>query len=939
MLSPCGLRHMAPARAFRRSRPWILLTCLAAGFAVSPGTRALADSVPARGAALAWLPAEASASPEGFTSLYRMQTGTVGLCGTAAASDELPAGLRALGPADGGLLLLVTPSTAAKVARGELPAAWQSALSLARAEGQPARIPTVADLRAIPILASDGAVALLRLPGWMAAIAAAPGCRAQRLDPAAALSTSPDVAGAHPPRLPDGDEVLSPGPAARLRVVEPAVLSALAQAVNSDRMFTHLDTLSTGLQTRYSTAPQFDTACQYALGVFESLGLSASLDPFTGSGHAMTNVVAVKTGTLYPSQIVIISGHLDSTSPNAMTLAPGAEDNGSGSVAVLEAARLLADLPCERTIHFVLFAGEEQGLLGSEHYAAEADAQNLDIVAMLTMDMIGYNDPSGAELWIEGFHQGTSSVWLMNQLNTNAQTYCDLATYLYPSEGWGSDHVPFHNHGYSAVLAIENEYDSYPCYHQTCDTVDNLDAGLMRRIAGAVLVTTAEIAGLTTELGWIDGTVSLEGGGSPAGAVVSLAGSSRSPITVAADGLFTFADLLPATYTLSITKTGCVPATVLVTVPAGGGATPAIVLQTLQPGAITGVVRDASGLPVVGARIEIEGFAANVFSAADGGYSVNPAPPGPVVLCASAPDLVPRGRTVTVVSGETLSGVDFVLKPSYDFENDSEGFTANAGWTWGTDATAGAHSGVKVWGTVLGANYSNCADYRLDLPPVSLVNMTSAALRCWNWYRTEASYDGGNLEASVDGGVTWTAVPPTGGYGGTLSGSCNALAGQPGFQGNSPGWVERIFPLDSYLGHWVRLRFHFASDSGTRYRGWYMDDLSLLGELAPTGVPEDGPVTADGRTAGATLRVVPNPAHGTAEIVLRLPAASRGRCEIFSASGRRVAVLAEGGLPAGERVLRWDGRIDAGDRAAAGVYWLAWTGTDDALRVPIVLLK
>jgi hypothetical protein len=292
-----------------------------------------------------------------------------------------------------------------------------------------------------------------------------------------------------------------------------------------------------------------------------------------------------------------------------------------------------------------------------------------------------------------------------------------------------------------------------------------------------------------------------------------------------------------------------------------------------------------------------------------------------------------------VVPGQVLGGVDFVLKAAYDFEGDGEGFTASGGWARGTDVTSGAHSGTKVWGTVLGANYANCADYRLDIPPVSLVNMTSATLRCWNWYRAEASYDGGNLQVSTDGGVTWTIIQPTGGYGGNLTGSCNTLAGQQGFQGISSGWVEKVFPLDPYIGQWVRLRFRFGADSGVVDRGWYLDDLSLVGQPAATGVLDGDPLAGADPSPGATLRVVPNPAQGTAGIILRSPTEANGRCEIFEASGRRVAVLAEGRMPAGERTLRWDGRDAAGRVAAAGIYWAAWTGPGVAVRVPIVLLK
>ena len=945
MSSLRGLLRTVPARAVYSVSTRFLILFMVAAILAAATTPSLAGPAPARlaparGTILAWHAAEAPAPPAGFVPLRGMGTGTVGLLNAEAVSRGLPSGTRVLGPADDGSLLLVTPSTAAMVARGDLPPAWSAALASARNAGRGMAEPTRADLRAIPALASDGAVVLLRLPSWLEAVAEAPGCRAQRIDPAALPAVGAD-GGAEPgsPAPAPGTVTGSSRQPTMMRASDPTLLTALARAVNTDRMFADLDTLSTGLHTRSSTTPQFDTACQYALGVFQSLGLSASLDPFTGNSHAMTNVVAVKTGTLYPSQIVIISGHLDSTSPSATTLAPGAEDNGSGSVAVLEAARLLANFPCERTIHFVLFAGEEQGMLGSGHYATEADNLNLDIRAMLTMDMIAYNDPAGVDLWIEGFHQGTSSVWLMNQLDVNARTYCGLTTYLYPSEGFGSDHVPFHTHAFSAVLAIENEYDSYACYHQTCDTVDKLDAGLMRKIAGSVLVTTAELAGVTTPLGWINGSVSIAGGGSPAGAVVSLSGTSSTPVTVGTDGQFAFSNLLPANYTVAVSKVGCVSTSLPVTVPAGGGATPSIVLQAIQPGSIRGVVRDALGAPLAGARIEVEGMTGSTSSVADGSYSVTGVPAGSVAVCASAPNLTARGKVVTVVSGQVLGGVDFVLKAAYDFEGDGEGFTAATGWAWGTDATPGAHSGVKVWGTVLGANYVNCADYRLDIPPVSLVDMTSATVRCWNWYRTETSYDGGNLQVSTDGGVTWTVIQPTGGYGGSLAGSCNALAGQQGFQGISSGWVEKVFPLDSYVGQWVRLRFRFGADSGVVDRGWYIDDLSLIGQPALTGVPGGDPAATADSAPGPTLRVVPNPARGAAGIILRLPTEATGRCEVFAASGRRITVLAEGRMAAGPRLLRWDGRDAAGRAAAAGIYWAAWTGPGDAVRVPIVLLK
>jgi len=126
---------------------------------------------------------------------------------------------------------------------------------------------------------------------------------------------------------------------------------------------------------RYAYSPQMDLACDYARAQFDSLGLTTWFDEFSYGGHALKNVVAVKEGALDPSVIYLIGGHLDSISSSPWTLAPGAEDNGSGAAAVVETARLLASLTCDYTIYFVCFSAEEQGLRGSEHFAVHRQGQ------------------------------------------------------------------------------------------------------------------------------------------------------------------------------------------------------------------------------------------------------------------------------------------------------------------------------------------------------------------------------------------------------------------------------------------------------------------------------------------------------------------------------------------------------------------------------------
>ena len=497
------------------------------------------------------------APPPMWVTLQGLDGGAIGLLPDGSANLPDPHA-RVIGPYDPSLpYLLVSRSAYATLQAGELPPAWQGALVTA---GRP--IPPAAELRAISSLAGDGAQVLILLPESLRAIADEPGCRAQRLRASAPVTRES-------------------APPAPLRDQPPEYWQALAGAVNADRLWTDIEYLSTSLHTRYAYTTQMTQACQYVKDQFIALGLQASLDPFTYAGHALTNVVAIKPGTVDPTRIYLIGGHLDSTSPSPTTTAPGAEDNGSGAVAVVEAARLLAAIPTDYTIYFVCFSAEEQGLIGSEHFAAEADQQNLDIRGVLNFDMIAYYDPAGADLWLEGFHNGTSSVWLLNLVQQNAEAYTDLIVYQYPGEGWGSDHEPFHNHGFSAILAIENEWDSYPCYHRTCDTTDNLTTHLWRDILAANAISLGQLAGAQGAVGGITGTVTLSGGGSASGAHLRLEGTGYPDRVCGLSGRIDWPAILPGGYTLITDLNGYVSDTTQVTIASGIVAPVSIVLHSV----------------------------------------------------------------------------------------------------------------------------------------------------------------------------------------------------------------------------------------------------------------------------------------------------------------------------------------------------------------------
>ena len=102
-------------------------------------------------------------------------------------------------------------------------------------------------------------------------------------------------------------------------------------------------------------------------------------------GGQTANVVATLKGTVNPELVYVVSSHYDS-----VAIGPGADDDTSGTAALLETARILAGHPLPATIVFASFTGEEAGLLGSREFVRRAVADKVKIVGALNNDMIGW---------------------------------------------------------------------------------------------------------------------------------------------------------------------------------------------------------------------------------------------------------------------------------------------------------------------------------------------------------------------------------------------------------------------------------------------------------------------------------------------------------------------------------------------------------------------
>lgn len=138
--------------------------------------------------------------------------------------------------------------------------------------------------------------------------------------------------------------------------------------------------------SRNKNQPSNDKAADYIQQKLEFYGLEVFNQSFSSTGR---NVYAVQTGTEFLNQKYIICAHYDDMPSGA--IAPGADDNASGTSAVLEAARVLSQYSFPYTIVYALWDEEEQGLIGSAYFAQNAANQGDSILGVINLDMIGWD--------------------------------------------------------------------------------------------------------------------------------------------------------------------------------------------------------------------------------------------------------------------------------------------------------------------------------------------------------------------------------------------------------------------------------------------------------------------------------------------------------------------------------------------------------------------
>lgn len=247
--------------------------------------------------------------------------------------------------------------------------------------------------------------------------------------------------------------------------------------------------------------PSLQASADYIFAELNKTGLDVSYQDFEWNNKTIRNVIAEKKGEIASSEIVVIGAHYDSV-PHS----PGADDNASGVAAVLVLAALLKDFPLSRTTRFVAFANEEPPFffsknMGSWHYANRSYQNKENILAMFSLESIGYySEEKHSQHYPFPFNFFYPSVGnyigFVGNMKSHRLVHAAIESFRkqvqFPSEGisapwwipgigW-SDQLSFWRHGYDAIMITGTALYRNPNYHTARDLPEFLDFSRMARV-------------------------------------------------------------------------------------------------------------------------------------------------------------------------------------------------------------------------------------------------------------------------------------------------------------------------------------------------------------------------------------------------------------------------------------------------------------------------
>ncbi|MFH1336012.1 MAG: M28 family peptidase, partial [Candidatus Zixiibacteriota bacterium] len=264
-------------------------------------------------------------------------------------------------------------------------------------------------------------------------------------------------------------------------------IDSLLNLISQDSLYSW-DLRLQNFKTRYAYSDSLIKARDWLYDKFVSFGIDSVWLQYYIVDSAAWNVVATIPGTVQPDRVIVVGGHYDSvvygSGVNPYVWAPGADDNGSGTVATLEMARIIAQHSLPVSVMFVPFDQEEQGLYGSYYFASYLHNLGTNVELMINSDMIGHSVDSDPDVMI---YAAPNIMGYVNTMVNMANTYTDLRP-VYGGQEVSSDNFSFYQWGFNALCALEGDFN-YSGWHTNYDVVDSLNYPYMKEVVKMCLAT------------------------------------------------------------------------------------------------------------------------------------------------------------------------------------------------------------------------------------------------------------------------------------------------------------------------------------------------------------------------------------------------------------------------------------------------------------------
>lgn len=242
------------------------------------------------------------------------------------------------------------------------------------------------------------------------------------------------------------------------------------------------------IKTRFSYNLGNEKAFSYIKQELLKYGLTTDSMIFTAKGK---NLFGIKMGYKYPNKRFFIGAHYDNALSSAVV--PGADDNASGTAAVLEVARIFSRFNFPYTVVFAFWDEEEQGALGSKFYTATIGNAPWNFMGYINLDMIGWdgNNDKVADLHVRN---SANSLQLADKAEKcNVLYNIGLTLHVVNPGSPATDHYPFWENGLTAI-GINEEYDNdfNPYWHTLADSAGQINFDFFQRCTKLALATLAE---------------------------------------------------------------------------------------------------------------------------------------------------------------------------------------------------------------------------------------------------------------------------------------------------------------------------------------------------------------------------------------------------------------------------------------------------------------